>query len=63
LNTRYEEHTTKTKISRLLYTNDLKLIDKSEEALQKGTQTVKFSEYIHMEFGLDKCAIILFKED
>ena len=35
----------KTKISHLLYMDDLKLIAKSEEELQKLTQTVKtFSE-------------------
>jgi hypothetical protein len=41
LNTGYEEHTTKTKISRLLYVDDLKLIAKLEEELQKEIQTVK----------------------
>ena len=35
LNTGYEEHTTKTKISHLIYTYDLKLIAKSEEELQE----------------------------
>ena len=45
LNTGYEEHTTKTKISHL--------IAKSEEELQKQIQTVKiFSDDINMEFGL-----------
>jgi len=38
LNTGYEEHTTKTKISHLLYIDDLKLIAKSEEELQKQIQ-------------------------
>jgi len=33
LNTGYEEHKRKTKISHLLYTDDLKLIAKSEEQL------------------------------
>jgi len=62
LNTGYEEHTTKTKISHLLYMDDLKLIAKSEEELQKQIQTVKtFSDDIHMEFGLDKCSKITFK--
>jgi len=57
LNTGYEEQTTKTKISHLLYKDDLNLIAKSEEELQKQIQTVKtFSDHIHMEFGLDKCA-------
>ena len=40
LNTGYEEYTTKTKISHLLYMDDLKLIAKSEEELQKQIQTV-----------------------
>jgi hypothetical protein len=63
LNTGYKEHTTKTKISHLLYTDDLKLIAKSEEELQKQIQTVKtFSDDIHTDFGLEKCAKITFKK-
>ena len=55
LNTGYEKHTTKTKISLLLYMDDLKLIAKSKEELQKQIQTVKnFSDDINMEFGLEK---------
>jgi hypothetical protein len=62
LNRGYEEHTTKTKISHLLYMDDLKLIAKSEEEIQKQIQTVKtFSDDIHMEFGIEKCAKITFK--
>jgi len=62
LNTGYEEHTTKTKISHLLYMDDLKLIAKSEEELQKQIQIVKnISDDIHMEFRLQKCAKIAFK--
>jgi len=39
------------------------LIAKSEEELQKQVQKVKtFSDYIHMEFGLEKCAKIAFKK-
>jgi hypothetical protein len=41
MSTGYEEHTTKTKISHLLYVGDLKLIAKSEKELQKEIQTVK----------------------
>jgi hypothetical protein len=53
LNTGYEEHTTKTKISHLLYMDDLKLIAKSEEELQREINKVKiFIDEIHMEFGL-----------
>jgi hypothetical protein len=45
--------------------DDLKLIGKSEEELQKQIQRVTtFSDDIHVEFGLDKCAkIVLSKED
>jgi len=58
LNTGYEEHI-KTKISHLLYMDDLKLIAKSEEELRKQVHTFKtFSDDIHMEFGLEKCAKI-----
>jgi len=46
LKTRYEEHTTKTKISHLLYMDDLKQIAKSEEGLQNQIQRVKPSVMI-----------------
>jgi hypothetical protein len=63
LNTEYEGHITKTKISHLLYMDDLKLIAKSEEELRKQVQTVKtFGNDIHMEFGLEKCVKISFKK-
>jgi hypothetical protein len=62
LNTGYEEHTTKTKMSHLLYMDGLKLIAKSKEELQRQIQTVKtFSDEIHMEFGLENCAKITLK--
>jgi hypothetical protein len=62
LDTEYEEHTTKTKMSHILYMDDLKLIAKLYEEFQKQIQTVKtFSNDIHMEFGLNKCAKITFK--
>jgi len=61
LNTGYEEQTTKTKISHLLYMDDLKLIAKSEEEIQKQIQRVKyFSDDILVEFGLEKCAKVTF---
>jgi hypothetical protein len=42
--------------------DDLKLIGKSQEELQKQILTVKtFSDDIHMEFGLEKCAKTAFK--
>ena len=63
LNTGYEQHVTKTKISRLLYMDDLKLIAKSDGELRKQIQIVKkFSDDIHMDIGLEKCATITFKK-
>jgi len=42
--------------------DDLKLIAKSVEEIQKQIQIVKtFSDDIHMEFVLEKCAKIAFK--
>ena len=46
LKRRYEEHTAKTKISKLLYLDDLKLFTKSKEEFQKQIQTVKTSVMI-----------------
>jgi len=47
----------KEKINHLLYVDDLKLIAKNEEELTEQLQKVKeFSDDIHMQFGLDKCA-------
>jgi len=43
--------------------DDLKLIAKSEEDFRKQIQTIKtFSDDIHMDFGLEKCAKITFKK-
>jgi hypothetical protein len=62
LNTAYEEHTINTKIPHLLYMDNLKLIEKTEEELQKQKQVVRnFSEDIHMEFGLHRCTNIVMK--
>jgi hypothetical protein len=59
----YEEHTTRTKTSHLLYMDDLKLLGKSEEEIQKQIQTVtNFSDDIHTEFGLEKCVKVVFKK-
>ena len=62
LNTGNEDQTTKMRISHLLYMDDLKLIAKSEEELQKQIQTVKiFSDDIHMAYGIEKCAKVTFQ--
>jgi hypothetical protein len=61
LNTGYER-TTKTKVSYVPYVDDLKLIGKREEEFQKKMQVVRnFRDYIHMEFGPDKCSKIALK--
>jgi hypothetical protein len=57
LNTGYEENIIKTNISHLLYMDNLKLLGKPDEYLQKQLQTAKtVSGDIHMEFVLHKCA-------
>jgi hypothetical protein len=62
LNTGYEEHTTKTKVSHLLYMDDLRLIRKTEEEFQKEVHVVRnFSDDILKKFGLDKSAKIVLK--
>jgi hypothetical protein len=45
------------KISHLLYTDDLRMIGKSEEELRNEIRIVKTSSNdIEMEFALEKCA-------
>jgi len=62
LNTEYEEHTTKTKVSHLVYMAALKLIGKKEEKQQKQMQVVRnVSDDIHRELGLDNCAKTVLK--
>ena len=53
---------TKTRISHLFYLDDLKLIGKRQEEIQKQIEVVQtFSDDFQMEFGLDKCAKIVLK--
>ena len=64
LNTEYKEHTTNTKIPQLLNMDNLKLIGKTEEELQKQVQVVRnCSDDIHMESGLHRCAKIVLKRE
>jgi hypothetical protein len=65
LNAAHEEHTTNRKIPHLLYMDNLKLIEKTEEELQKQKQVIRnFSEDIHLEFGLHhRCANIVMKRE
>ena len=49
-------------INHLLFMNDLKLYSKSEKTLDFLIQTVRiFSEDIGMQFGIDKCAMLVVK--
>jgi hypothetical protein len=63
-NTDFEEHTTKTKMSHLIYMDDLKMITESDEEIQKEIQTVKiFSDDILMEFGLENMLRLHLREE
>ena len=58
----YEFASSKEKINHLLYMDDLKLYSKTEKALDSLIQTVRiFSNDIKMEFGIEKCAILVLK--
>ena len=49
-------------ISHLLYSDDLKLYSKSEADMSTLVNAVRiFSEDIRMNFGFDKCAILVIK--
>jgi len=64
LNKGYEEHTTKTKVSHLLYRDLLQLIGETEEELQKQRQVVRtFSGDTHKELRLDNYAKIVLKRE
>jgi len=41
---------------------NLKLLDKTEEKLQKQMEVVRIFSDIHVEFGLDKCAETVLKK-
>jgi hypothetical protein len=58
LNRGYEEHITKTKVTHLKYMDDLKLIGKTEEEIERQMQAAgTFTDDIQMEFALfEKCA-------
>ena len=56
------EFKNKDKINHLLFMDDLKLFAKNEKGLDSLVQTVRvFSEDIGMEFGIDKCAMLVLK--
>ena len=59
----YEFSISKEKVNHLLFMDDLKLYSRSEKGLNSLVQTVPiFSEDIGMEFGIEKCAILVIKK-
>ena len=59
----YEFPESKEKIDHLLFIDDLKLYSRSETGLDSLVQTVHvFSEDIGMEFGIEKCAILVMEK-
>ena len=59
----YEFSESKEKINHLLFMDDLKLYNRSEKGLDSLVQTVRvFSEDIGMEFGIEKCAMLVMEK-
>ena len=59
----YEFSENKEKINHLLFMDDLKLYSRSEKGLDSLVQTVRiFSEDIEMEFGIEKCAMLVMEK-
>ena len=59
----YEFRTGETK-NHLLFMDDLKLYSKSERVLDSFSHTVRiFSEEIGMQFGIDKCVMLVMKKE
>ena len=53
----------KEKINHLLFMDDLKLYKRSEKGLDSLVQAVcVFNEDIGMEFGIEKCAMLLMEK-
>ena len=59
----HEFSESKEKINHLLFMDDLKLYSRSEKGLDSLVQTVRvFSEDIGMEFGIEKCAMLVIEK-
>ena len=59
----YEFSGSKEKINYLLFMDDLKLSSRSEKGLDSLVPTIRvFSEDIGMEFGIEKCAMLLMEK-
>ena len=60
----YEFSESKEKINHLLFMDYLKLYSRSEKGLDSLVQTFRiFSEDIGMEFGIEKCAILVMEKE
>ena len=58
----YQFSTNGQRINHLLYMDDLKLYTRSEKELNSLVETVRiFSKDINMEFGIQKCAMLVLK--
>ena len=59
----YEFSQSKKKINHLLFMDDLKLYSRNEKGLDSLAQIVfVFSENIGMEFGIEKCAVLVMEK-
>jgi len=59
----YQAHRTERKLSHLLYMDDLKLLGRNEDDLEKEIKIViAISKDINMNFGLENCAKICLKK-
>ena len=59
----FEFSESKEKINHLLFMDDLKLYSRIEKGLDLLVQTVRvFSEDIRMEFGIEKCAMLVMEK-
>ena len=59
----YEFSGSKEKINHLLFMDDLKLYSRNEKGLDSLVQTIRgLSEDIGMEFGIEKCAMLLIEK-
>ena len=60
----YESSESKEKINHLLFMDDLELYSQNQKGLASLVQTVRvFSEDIGMEYGTEKCAMLVGKKD
>ena len=60
----YEFSESKERIDHLLFMDDLKLYSRSKKGLDSLVQTVRiFSEDLGMEFGIEKCVILVMEKE